>query len=456
MERPALALFDAEHRIAAASPECSALLSQTSDHLVGSRCRDAFGCPTCVGQACPLEQAFSGHPAEGLLPAQRNGHPLSISASPMTSAGGPRVVLVNLREASSPEAVLGAGLQPALDSLRSLLRSDLAALAIYDSRLKEVRWQVTSGSVSTRTAEIRLRPGQGFAGRILMTDLPLRTFRFPEDLTSDPDSYPIFLAEGLRSAIGVPLGSKEKVTGVLMVASRVEREYTQRDLAQLRKVARSMGLAAEMMRLHEEAIRAERVRLAQEVHDGLSQNLFGLRLLVHDLHEQMKANEPEQVEQGLRRTFGVLESTLGEVRRLITDLRASTRVQTGLIRALSDQLGHFYRTTGMTVEFAVRLAPGEEIERSDAQEILRIVQEALMNVYRHASATRVRVEARRENGAYQIAIEDDGRGFDPAVGASEGHYGLAIMQERAERLKANLEVTSAPGQGTVVVLSLPV
>lgn len=350
---------------------------------------------------------------------------------------------------------LGVGLQRVLDTLRSLLRSDLAALAFYDGRIKEVRWQVTSGNLSPDVTSIRLRPGQGFAGRIVMTDLPLQTFRFPHDLTEDPASYPIFLAEGLKAAMGVPVRGEGRVLGVLMVASRTEREYDDADLAKLIEVAGSISLAAEMMRLHEEALRRERARLAQEVHDGLSQNLFGLQLLLQDMQQNHRTDPPEGVERGLRAISQVMDGTLTEVRRLIKGLRGSILPRAGLITALTDFLTHSYRLSSLQVELAVGLEPGEDVACTEIQEVLRIVQESLMNVHRHAHAAHVRVEIGRAPGGYQLLIEDDGCGFDPEQPAAEGHYGRSIMQERAARLGGRLTIDSAPGRGTRVHLHLP-
>ncbi|MFZ5814505.1 MAG: histidine kinase [Bacillota bacterium] len=449
-ERPVVVL-ERNLRVTAATPSALEALGD----LVGKPCREAFRCLFCLAGACPLRIAQAGEAAEGPMPAGVSGGSLLLSTQPLDSG----VVAVLTGSGRRPEPVtLGVGLQRVLDTLRSMLRSDLAALAFYDDAAREVRWQVTSGNISPDVTSIRLRPGQGFAGRIVMTDLPLRTFRFPHDLTEDPDSYPIFLAEGLKAALGVPLHGESddrKVLGVLMVASRTEREYDDADLQRLMQAADSISLAAEMTCLHEEALRRERARLAQEVHDGLSQNLFGLQLLLQDLQQSLRTDPPEQVEKGLRDVCTVMDSTLAEVRRLIKGLRGSMSQRTGLVHALTDFLAHFYRLSELQVELAVDLEPGEEVACADVQEVLRIAQEALMNVHRHAHASRVRVEIGRTPDGHRLLIEDDGCGFDPDQPVAEGHYGLQIMQERAARLGGRLALDSAPGRGTRVHLHLP-
>ncbi len=455
MEPRPFLIFDEHRNVCAASPNCHALLGKAPEALVGMRCRDAFDCAECSGEACPLQQAIAGEQSEGLLPRSERARPLEVSSSPIMGKYG-EMALLHLRAPAAEPVSMGAGLQPVLDSVRELLAGDLAALAFYDDTFKEIRWQVTSGQVSPGVTSIRLRPGQGFAGRIVLTELPLRTFRFPQDLTGDPGSYPIFLAEGLQSALGVPVKAKGRVMGVLMIASRCPRDYSQEEEATLAQVADSIALAAELMCLHEAALRAERARLAQEVHDGLSQNMFGLKLLLSDLQSHLLSDAPENTEKNLGVICRLLDTTLTEVRRLISDLRGSVQPNVGLVSGLSDYLAQFYRMTNLPVELAVRLAPGEEILTSDTHGALRIVQEALMNIYRHAGANRVWVEVARMDGAYRLTISDDGKGFDPSLKAPSGHYGLTIMKERAESLGAQLSVESAPAKGTSVNLLLPV
>jgi len=451
MEERPVVILDRNLRVTGATPSARAALGD----MIGRTCREAFRCPFCTAAECPLRIAQAGEVAEGPMPAGVGGGALLLSTQPIENG----VVALLTLPGQRPEPVtLGVGLQRVLDTLRSMVRSDLAALAFYDNSLREVRWQLTSGNISPNLTSIRLRPGQGFAGRIVMTDLPLRTFRFPHDLTEDPESYPIFLAEGLKAALGVPVHGESpdnRVLGVLMVASRTEREYDDADLQRLKQVAESISLAAEMTCLHEEALRRERTRLAQEVHDGLSQNLFGLQLLLQDMQQNLRTDPPERVERGLQDVCTVLDSTLTEVRRLIRGLGGSMARHTGLIHALTDFLTHFYRMSDLQVELAIGLEPGEEVACADVQEVLRIAQEALMNVHRHANATRVRVEIGRTYEGYQLLIEDDGCGFDARQPAGEGHYGCLIMKERAARLQGTLTLESAPGRGTRVLLQLP-
>ncbi|HYG59732.1 MAG TPA: GAF domain-containing sensor histidine kinase [Symbiobacteriaceae bacterium] len=455
-------LFDQHFRLTAVSGDAARLLGRTE--IIGLVCREALGCPECPGTTCPLHQARAGNDAEGIMPVSGPSGPatVAVSAGP-ARLGGEKAILMRLVEqeaaddahqAEGPMPVLHAGLRGVLDGLRDILQSDLTALAFYDENRREVRWQVTSGNISPALTDIRLRPGQGFAGRIVMTSLPLATTRFA-DLTSDPDSYPIFLQEGLEGAIGVPVMGRDRVLGVLMAASRQPRAYTERDIRVLTQIAGSVSLAAEMSRLYSKAADAERARLAQEVHDGLSQNLFGLQLLITNLRESIAGESPEEVERALQQICRVLDGTLSEVRHLIADLRGATEPDQGLVACLSDYLAYFCRFSRLQVELALRIPQGSEVSCQAPHEVLRIAQEALMNVYRHAGARRVRVELAAAPGGYTLAITDDGRGFDPGAPPPAGHFGLAIMRERADRFQGAVLVSSSPGRGTEVRVSIP-
>ncbi|MDF2628355.1 MAG: sensor histidine kinase [Symbiobacteriaceae bacterium] len=453
MESRPFLIFDGNRRIEAVSPGSGAVLGMPEGRLLGMPCREAFDCPACSGDACPLRQALGGDAVEGLLPSNRMGGALAVTASAIVGAGRLSAA-VQLRPRAPEEAVFGASLERVLDGLRTMTASDMAALAFYDEATSEIRWQVTSGSRNPDAASaIRLRPGEGFAGRIILTALPLTTFRFPQDLTDHPDAYPIFQAEGLKAALGVPVPGDNGVVGVLMVASRADRDFTDQDVTTLTQMATSLGLAAQMMCLYGEAVRAERAKLAHEVHDGLSQNLFGLKLLLFDLQQQYQTASP-LMKQGLTEVVRLLDSTLVDVRRFIADLRRTSQAQSGLVGAISDYLAHYYRLTRLQVEFAVRLPSGEDVACQDRNEVLRIIQEALMNVHRHAGAGRVWVELARVGSRYRITVDDDGQGFDPNA-VAEGHYGLATMSERAVRLGGELVVASAVGRGTTVTLWLP-
>jgi signal transduction histidine kinase len=156
------------------------------------------------------------------------------------------------------------------------------------------------------------------------------------------------------------------------------------------------------------------------------------------------------VQQAMQRA----KSTLGEARRAIQDLRLPTLEEDTLMAALGRELDSFSVATGMRSTFEVA-AGAWDVEPEMAQDILRIMQEALSNVARHAAASHVLIRLDKRDGRLVAVVRDDGAGFDVQEGSGrQGRFGLVGMRERAERWGGVLRVTSAPGGGTEVVLEL--
>lgn len=475
-EPHAMLVLDENRCIMAASPEAATLLGLSVPRLLGMPCRQALVCGLGNESLCPARQALAGLVADHAPLAtsgRESGRRVLVTAQPLVESGrsGRRAVLYLRQPHLETDVAAQAsrrllpltgvedGLQSVLDDLRRLLGSDLAALALYDRDARQVQWQLASGNVSKRINEIRLRPGQGFAGRIIASLRPLETAAFPTDLTRNPTSYPIFLREELRSAVGVPLEAAGRPVGVLMVANRRTHRFTPEDRMVLSSVAEVVSLAAENVRLYREAGRraqvTERRRLAEEVHDATSQHLFGLQLLLEDVQEALAGGDPGAVQDGLRRVSRVLDSSLLEVRRLIARLRGEVSEAPGFIAALCDYLEYFYRMSGLEVELSLPGDGSTEIITPHQHEILRIAQEALTNVHRHAGARHVQLEVSVQEQGFTLRIQDDGKGFDLRAPRPSGHYGLEIMQERARRTGSNLTIESAPGRGTVVTIYVP-
>ncbi len=468
LSNDAVLVLDDSLNITYASPTVTRLLGQPLADLVGQPCQAVLSCG-CPTGPCPARQALSacGTPVRPLvLNVSGQTRVLMASALPLLSATGPQLTLLTLREPAATG--IGAqfsslqhveeGLQKILGETRELLKSDFAALALYEEQIGEVRWQLANGNLSPYVTEIRLRQGQGFAGQIISSDLSVHTCQFPQDVTGDPASYPIFQAEGLRSALGVPVRVGNRTFGVLMVANRQIHTYSDTDQRVLGAVADTIALAAENLRLFQQAglraATAERVRLAEEIHDGMSQNLFGLHLLLADVQQSLHCGELAAAEAGLERVVRMLGSSLAEVRRLIADLRGAPALSQGFLTGLCEYIEHYSRLSGLRPDLELTVPVGESADPPAGVEILRVAQEALINVHRHARATQVKVTIKVQGDQWRLQISDNGRGFDPGTAPPIGHYGLTIMRERATRCGATLEIQSAPGYGTVVSLQI--
>ena len=204
-----------------------------------------------------------------------------------------------------------------------------------------------------------------------------------------------------------------------------------------------------------EAQEAERARLAQEVHDGPAQALANAIFQVEYIERVIDRN-PGMARHELRFLRELLRRELGDVRGFITQLRPPVLAELGLDGAMRDAIEHMRALTGLTIVADIRM-PLEQLGETEQTVVLRVVQEALQNVRKHASASQVIVSGRAEAGDWVLEIRDDGRGFEAESVAARGrrNFGLQFMRERAELIGARLDVRSGPDGGTVVRLAIP-
>jgi signal transduction histidine kinase len=201
------------------------------------------------------------------------------------------------------------------------------------------------------------------------------------------------------------------------------------------------------------AVVEERNRLARDLHDSVTQALYGLTLSAEAAARQLAAGQTDVATNQLRDLRETAQSALQEMRLLIFELRPPVLEEEGLAAALQARLqaveGRVGLATTLAVEGDGRLPP--QIE----SELDRITQEALNNALKHAQAQRIAVQLRQDDQTVALEIADDGVGFDPAANASRGGLGLRGMAERAARLGGHLAVESRPGEGTRVRVEVP-
>ena len=204
-----------------------------------------------------------------------------------------------------------------------------------------------------------------------------------------------------------------------------------------------------------EAQEAERSRLAQEIHDGPAQALSNAIFQVEYI-ERVLDRDPRMARTELRFMRELLRRELGDVRTFISQLRPPLLDELGLDGAINDAAETMAALSGGTVETDLDAA---DTRLGGAQQtvVLRVVQEALQNVRKHAKAKPTTIATRIEDRDWVVEIRDDGAGFDVGAVATRGrrNFGLQFMRERAELIGAALEVSSRPDAGTVVRLAIP-
>jgi signal transduction histidine kinase len=249
--------------------------------------------------------------------------------------------------------------------------------------------------------------------------------------------------------------AKGKLVGAFQLGARKVRSFTPEEMSLLAAIGQQVGVAMENARLYEQAEQSaaitERNRLAHELHDSVTQSLYSVTLYAEAAARLLTAGKHLEAADHLRELRDTAQEALREMRLLIFELRPPVLEKSGLAGALQIRLDAVEGRGGMQTDLQVEGA--EKLSPSVQAELYHIALEALNNVLKHAKARHVRVVIRFLDTATCMEIEDDGVGFEPTV--ARGGMGLEGMRERAQRIGAKLQIQSAPGQGTKVMIEAP-
>jgi GAF domain-containing protein/HAMP domain-containing protein len=296
---------------------------------------------------------------------------------------------------------------------------------------------------------LRLKVGeQGITGWVAGTGQPLLV----PDVSQDPRYYYVPESSETRSELCVPLKTKEAVIGVLDVQSDRQDAFDESDLVVLQSLANQAAVTIENARLYEQAqqvaVLEERQRLARELHDSVTQSLYGVTLYAEAAARLLRADKTQVAAEHLREVRQTAQEALREMRLLIFELRPPVLEQEGLVAALEVRLEAVEGRSGLGTEFhvegAIHLEPDVE------EGLYRIAQEALNNALKHAQAHIVKVQLCQDHRRVMLEVADDGIGFDPASAKEQSGLGLSGMEERAAALGARMAVESWPKEGTSV------
>ncbi|MBI1889484.1 MAG: type IV pili methyl-accepting chemotaxis transducer N-terminal domain-containing protein [Burkholderiales bacterium] len=238
---------------------------------------------------------------------------------------------------------------------------------------------------------------------------------------------------------------------------RTAKTFSEHEQALLETLGQLLGIAIENLRLatreREMAISEERNLVAQGLHDSIAQGLTFLNIQVQMLEDSLRYGRVDEATAIVPVLRAGVQESYEDVRELLLNFR-SRLSEDDLIGAIKGTLDKFKRQTGIEAELIAK-GNGAPFPREQQLQVLFIVQEALSNIRKHALASKVEVKL-DDSQDFTLSISDNGVGFDPAGLAQRGdnHVGLNIMQERAHRIHAILDVNSAPGKGTTVLLRL--
>jgi signal transduction histidine kinase len=345
-------------------------------------------------------------------------------------------------------------LQRLVHSARELGGARYAALGIPDGEGGFASF-ITSGMSDELIASMGPLPRtHGMLGAMLDSAEPHLT----EDITADPrfrgwwpSAHPM-----MRSFLGVPIVARGEVIGALYLTEKDGGgTFSLADQRLIVLLAAHAAIAIENARLHERSrelsIVEERNRLARELHDSVTQRLFGVALAAESA-STLLARDPDAAASELRRVSELARGAMEELRAVVFELRPGSLEAEGLATVLRKHVDVLRRVSGVSIALKVRDVP--RLAPEQATQVLRIAQEALGNALRHAGAAHIKVGLERQDCTLVLKVIDDGVGFDPSAARSR-RLGLTSMSERAEELGGTLLVESVVGAGTMVRLEVP-
>jgi signal transduction histidine kinase len=258
-----------------------------------------------------------------------------------------------------------------------------------------------------------------------------------------------------QALLWVPLFIHDEFYGEIGLCFGRRRDFSGEELHVAEMIGNQAALAIENAGLHVQvqamAALEERQKLARELHDSVSQILYGIALSARTA-EGFLASDQARAAEALRYCLSLADVGLTEMRALILELRPELLETEGIVVSIGQYAAALQVRHG--VVFELDLGDEPKIAMSVKETLYRITQEAFHNIIRHAQAREVRVRLETCDLEIEWEVCDDGRGFDPSA-SFPGHLGLRSMRERVERVGGALEIISAPGAGTCVRAKLP-
>jgi len=274
-------------------------------------------------------------------------------------------------------------------------------------------------------------------------------------VTGGMDARP--LPAGVGAVLIAPLAADDSaVIGAIVLGNAGRQAFYPRQLKVVAAVAAQAALIVENARfitgLEYRAIIDERTRLSREIHDGLAQTLAFLKLQSSQMQIYLARGDLARLQELVQTSNKTLSDAYVDTRQAIDNLRIAPRegIEDWLQKAVAD----FHEVTKIQVELSIKTAPVDLPPEIQAQ-LIRVVQEALSNIRKHARAGHVTISIRRWKEDLILEVRDDGQGFSPEDVPSISQYGLRGMRERAELIGADFQIISSPNQGTTVRLRLP-
>ena len=509
-----LLIVDSEYRVRFANLAMRHKLREDAGSSIGRRCYEVFHnrdkpCSSPLWE-CPLRKVLESgsltrivHPDLSIGADSTLDRNIKITMWPLKDSHGQMDAIVEVRRDVTGEtevekealkrhdnldalsrissAVSGlwdldAILNVALDIVLQVFSSSIGGILLFDERVQKLCYKAHRGLSAEYVGEMCLTMGDGVAGRVAQTGEPVLL----EDISKDPYATrsDLIKAEGLKAFVSVPLKAKERVVGVMNVASYSPGQFGPDDMYLLNSIGCQLGIAVEQAELYERLNAAreryqmllrqavtiqeqERRRVARELHDETSQDLTALALNLQAVSEMMEMGNVENVEikATLKRAHTIAVHASAEVARLIRELRPTLLDTLGLAAAVHNLAETNLGSQGINVSTEFE-GMDQRLPAETELALFRIAQEAISNIVRHSEARNASVRLECNDSECVLRVEDNGKGFDvseiTSIDAGGRGAGMFGMKERVTMVGGTCSCQSQPGQGAKVIARVPI
>jgi signal transduction histidine kinase len=348
-----------------------------------------------------------------------------------------------------------------------LLGADAGAIYRLQSKEGPLRVQAAQGLPEAYITSMEIPVGEALVGRAVLDRQPVAvpdvakiTPLNVDTLQLDPQRWPLVLEvmAQYHALLAVPLIIKNEVYGGIVLYYSSAREFSEEEIGLAVSFADQVALAIENARLFDQAEQAaileERQRLARELHDSVTQALYGVTMFAEAATRLLTAGKIELAADHLSELRSTAQEALQEMRLLLFELRPPVLEQEGLMVALQTRLEAVERRSGLVTELRVEGDEDYKLPAKVEDGLYRIAQEALNNALKHAQARQIQVYLYQSPEVAKLEIIDDGYGFDLATVREHAGLGLRNIEERSAQLGAQLTIRSHPNQGTKITVEL--
>ncbi len=464
----------------------TALRSQLNNGIPSGRCQNCNLLKTHVGSDCPLFQGLlTTAQADGIqslicMPVNHEEERIGIISAYFPTADGPPEDHIRLLN------ILGGVIATALENLRARAR-EVETLHAIDRATYNIPINESEAleDIARQVLEISAAGWEAQYAGLFLWDADSSTWDCAAQLGLDQSPQCLMLAQesaqqvysqgrnliktglpidenaGVGSMAAIPLSAEGQTLGALFLGARRQRAINENHSELLKTVAHQIALAIRNAQLYSQlgqmAVLQERHRLSREFHDGLAQTLGFLGYQAERVENLIKAEHNFEAAAEIHELRQTIRDAYADVREAIDGLRLSVEDPSQIADRLSEYAAAFTRQTGILTNFSTN-PKGLSIEPRASLQILRIVQEALTNVRKHACAQKVEIVLEEDHENLYLVISDDGRGFPTEIKTDQLHhsYGLTTMRERAEGLGGTLSIATSPNQGTRISVKVPI